>query len=69
MAESFGQRLRRIREGRSVSQEWVHVRARELGYPKPVSTACIKKLERDVHQPSVLTLVQLRAIFFELPRT
>ncbi len=66
MAESFGQRLRKIREGRGVSQEWVHVRARELGFPKPVSAACIKKLELKLHEPHALTMVQLRAIFFEL---
>ncbi|MEO7426335.1 MAG: hypothetical protein ABI036_14190 [Fibrobacteria bacterium] len=66
---SFGQVLRKVREGRGVSQEWIHVRARELGFPKPVSTACIKKLEQEVHEPHALTLVQLRAIFFELPRS
>ncbi len=68
MATSFGDTLRRVREGRGVSQLWIHMRAKELGYPKPVSAACIKKLELKVHEPSTLTLVQLRAIFFELPR-
>lgn len=68
MADSFGQRLRKIREGRGVSREWVRIRARELGFPKPVSAECIKKLELEMHAPHPLTMVQLRAIFFELPR-
>lgn len=68
MPTSFGDTLRKIREGRGVSREWVHLRAKELGYPKPVSVAGIKKIELKKHDPHVLTLVQLRAIFFELPR-
>lgn len=69
MATGYGETLRKIRQGRGVSQEWVHVRAKELGFEKPISTACVKKIELKVHKPHELTLVQLRAIFLEFPRS
>lgn len=65
---AIGETLRTIREGRAVSRDWVHIRAKEMGYPKPVSVDCIKRIELGRCKPSRLTLVQLRAIFPELPR-
>lgn len=69
MANHFGLTLRKVREGRAVSREWVRVRARELGFEKPLSSDCVKRIELGKHKPSALTLTQLRAIFFELPRS
>jgi hypothetical protein len=68
MASGFGQCLRRVREGRSVSRGWVAVRARELGFPKPISEPCIKSIELGWTTPHRLTMIQLVAIFPELPR-
>lgn len=69
MATPFGDVLRRIREGRGVSRDWIPLKARELGFPKPVTSNCIKALELGwTKAPQKITLVQLRAIFPELPR-
>lgn len=66
---TFGENLRRIREGRAVSRDWIHLKARELGFPKPVSFETIKSLELGwTKRPQNITLVQLRAIFPELAR-
>lgn len=68
MATPFGDSLRRIREGRGVSRDWVNVKARELGFPKPITKQALKGIELGWSYPQRITLVQLRAIFPELPR-
>jgi hypothetical protein len=69
LAMTFGERLRHIREGRGVSRDWIPIKARELGFPNPVSRQCIKSLELGRSKtPQNITLVQLRAIFPELGR-
>jgi hypothetical protein len=62
----FGIAFRKIREGRGASRQWVHNRARSLGFPKPVTVSCLKLIERGIHKPSRITMAQLKLIFNEV---